>query len=318
MKYTCDCINSLFFDYNCVKCGCSNTGGVVYIPKFDGTNFDIEKINKIKNSIASDFDKGIVPDVCKNCYMLHECESEETIILPKTLDSIYISHWLHCNCGCVYCCNVLITNLKITPNAQKSEYYQLLPVIKFLTKEGYIGSNTEIFTIGGEPTVLDEFDEIIDELGKYSQGKTIFLSSGINYSETIYNFLKRNNTELFISLDCGTREMYKKIKRVDAFNQVVDNIKKYVTANPDNEKSVSLKYILVQGLNDNISEIAEFLNVAKSTGVQSVYLDVNHDSRQKTRQIPNHWVDLFQFFQSANGAHIHGYCQQILDKRNVF
>ena len=122
MKYTCDCVNSLFFDFNCVQCGCSNSGGIKYISPFDGSNFDLEKINKIKQEIYTGFENGYACETCKNCYMLHEVEGE-TKPFSKTLDRIYLSHWYHCNCGCLYCANQPVTHLKITPRSKKSDFY---------------------------------------------------------------------------------------------------------------------------------------------------------------------------------------------------
>lgn len=319
MKYTCDCLNSLFFDYNCVKCGCSNTGGYRYILPFDGKNFDMAVINSKRYELYRNFTNGIVPDICKNCYMLRET-GDDAATLTKELDSIYLSHWYHCNCACIYCSNRDETKLKITSNSQKSQYYDLLPIIKTLTKDGYIGEKTQIFSLGGEPAVLKEYDAILKELAKYTQGIVILLSNGIKFSDTIYEFLKRGNAFLTISLDCGTPEMFRKIKRIDAFDKVINNIRKYNSAVSDDKSSVELKYILIKDLNDNIEELKSFIELSKQTGIRKVYLDVDHNTRNMLKEIPSHWYELFEYFLNVQGVqpNIHDYCRQILDKKIIF
>ncbi|MCR5261241.1 MAG: radical SAM protein [Candidatus Gastranaerophilales bacterium] len=321
MKYTCDCINSLFFDFNCVKCGCSNTYGMLYIVPFEGNNFDIEKVNSARAEIVNSFRAGIVPDKCRNCYMLKEDKDGKIDEpLPKELDHLYISHWYHCNCGCIYCCNRGVTKLKITPEPKKSDYYDLLPTIKYLCQEGYVGENTRITTIGGEPTVLSEFDEIMTELTKYTKSNIIILSSGIQYSQAIYDTLAKGNTELIITIDAGNPVLYKKIKRVDAFYQVLENVKKYLKANPKNKNSVYFKYILIKGLNDKKENLEECIKIAKETGINKMYLAIDYNCQNIGKEIPEQWYDLYDYFLSVKDMemYVYDYCQQILDRKKIF
>lgn len=321
MKYTCECINSLFFDYNTVKCGCSNTGGYSFIFPFDGTNFNINEVAIKRKELINNFSKGIIPLQCKDCYMLKE-DTENTIDKPfsKELDTLFLSNWLHCNCGCIYCCNRRFTKLRITPTIKKSDYYDLLPIIKELCENGYIGKNTQITTVGGEPTVWDEFDEVIAELANYTKKQIRFLSSGIIFSETIYNLLKEDRADLGFSLDCGSPEMYRKIKRIDAFNKVVENITKYASANPLNKQAIHIKYIMVRGLNDNIEEVKNFINIAKQTGVKKIFFGLDYNDTNRGNSIPEHWYDIFEYFMSVKDMEpqIHDLCRQILDKKYIF
>lgn len=323
MKYICDCVRgTLFFDYNTVKCGCSNTGGFVF-QNFDGGFLNLENINQRRKNLVENFKKGILPQVCQNCYMLNTDDfGKIDEPLKKELDNIFISHWLHCNCGCIYCCNGIVPKSKISSVKRKSEYYDLLPTIIKLCKEGYVGEHTKIHTIGGEPAVLDEFDEIMRWLRKYSKEKISFLTSGIDFSQTIYDFLKEGNASVCVSLDCGTPSLFFKIKRVDAFDKVLDNLKKYVSANLQDENSVILKYILINGLNDSVEEIDNFLNIARNLGIKQVFLDINHNvfSYNKGKKIPKHWYELFEHYQNISDlcTSVHVQCQQILDKGYIF
>ena len=61
MKYTCDCVNSLFFDYDGIKCGCSNTGGYYFVKPFNN-KLKIEKcmseIKEKREQLIENFKNG--------------------------------------------------------------------------------------------------------------------------------------------------------------------------------------------------------------------------------------------------------------------
>ena len=66
-------------------------------------------------------------------------------------------------------------------------------------------------------------------------------------------------------------KLIKKIKRVDTFERVIDNLHKY------KEKGcrIFLKYILIPGYNDNIGEICKFLDIVRELEIRHVTLSQN-------------------------------------------
>ena len=64
------------------------------------------------------------------------------------------------------------------------------------------------------------------------------------------------------SLDAGTRETFKKIKQVDSFERVLENLRKY----PLKNTNFLLKYIFLEGVNDNEADIDGFYEIAKDIG----------------------------------------------------
>ena len=79
--------------------------------------------------------------------------------------------------------------------------------------------------------------------------------------------------DFIVSPDCGNRDLYKKIKRVDAFDKVVENLKKYTQVQPSNS-NVQLKYIVIPTLNDNFDDLKEFIDLAKSCDIHKISLDI--------------------------------------------
>ena len=70
-----------------------------------------------------------------------------------------LNHWTKCNCNCTYC---YTKDNKKAFNAYKE--YPLYPIIKDMFKKGVIKKAEESCIIfgGGEPTILKDFDKLIN------------------------------------------------------------------------------------------------------------------------------------------------------------
>jgi pyruvate-formate lyase-activating enzyme len=69
-------------------------------------------------------------------------------------------------------------------------------------------------------------------------------------------------TSIVTSIDAGTRETFKKVKQVDMFDKVVENLRKY----PVEKTSLTMKYIFLEGLNDNETDIDGYYELVKEIG----------------------------------------------------
>ena len=68
--------------------------------------------------------------------------------------------------------------------------------------------------------------------------------------------------KLITSIDAGTRETFKKIKKNDKFDSVVENMRKY----PLDKTIFYLKYLFLPGYNDNEKDVDGFYEIAKKAG----------------------------------------------------
>lgn len=76
-----------------------------------------------------------------------------------------------------------------------------------------------------------------------------------------------------VSLDCGTRETFRKIKGVDAFERVVQNLISYsVSAS----KAIDLKYIFLPGINDNMSDVDGFIDIVGKCNARTVVISSDY------------------------------------------
>ena len=148
-----------------------------------------------------------------------------------------------------------------------------------MVNKNKIDNNCDIHIGGGEPTLHCEFPKIIDLFVDRLNATMKIYSSGIIYSDAILKALKSNRCILSISLDSGNKELYKKIKNVDKFDEVVQNISKYCNSLEIKERElfVEMKYVILPDINDSEEYVLEFLNLVKKLGAPSVRCDINWD-----------------------------------------
>jgi pyruvate-formate lyase-activating enzyme len=157
-----------------------------------------------------------------------------------------------CNFSCCYC---------ISKDRFKLEKWgRLLKPMDVLRELGrrYGNSNIRLTLANGEVTARKDCDRILSFL-KTSPWEIGLITNAAIYRDSIVE-LSRNGkrVEMVISLDAGTPETYAKVKGVDCFDKTCDNIEKYVKAGA----AVTLKYIILQGINDNCADIDGFLQIA--------------------------------------------------------
>ena len=276
-------------------CSCA-VGPGIKIKDFNKINK--KSIEKVKRKIINQLQKGEIPKECEGCV-----EYEETNPLYKTLwDTLFvkeelepikhiiIDHYKQCDCNCIYCSQKYLVY-------DKSNSYQLLPIIKQLYKNDMIDKNNlKVEFQGGNISCLNEFDELVEEFKKQNCTNFAILTNGIKYMPQLENLSDNPESFVCISLDCGTKETFQKIKNVDAFEQTIENIKK-LKANSG--IFISLKYIVI---NDNMDEIKAFLSIANDLQIKSIIFDIDYRDTilnlKKDFVVPNHYYDLFNYAEA--------------------
>ena len=238
-------------------------------------------------------------DYCEKCNNLKTVDNYENV--NNKINHIDIYHWTECNAACYYCSNRNNTKLKIT-NKKINGQISILKSLKQLKKMDLLDDNLSISTHGGEPTLLKEFGDILNFALKYKYPVEI-LSNGILYEKNIPKILGRfPESYMTISLDAGTRETYKKIKKVDKFDDVVQNVRRYIKeTGRDFAAHILMKYIILKGVNDNKEEIDKWIDVCLSIGVRNFFPSiefvdgVNHPERNT---ITPEIVELYNYIKT--------------------
>lgn len=299
--YFCDELNNVLscFHDRIMSC-CSGQIGPVYYENYRGEKIDWEAFRKIKTD-AFDMltSENIEKSPCKDCFFLRERTSEDTI--KECFTTLNISHWTHCNCGCIYCARMLHSKGKIETKVKKSEYYDMLPLLKQLYKQELLDRENLTAAIqGGDISVLKEFEPIVKECLKSGVKSFYILSNNIKYQPVIKKLLDLNKTTFTTSLDCASRDVFYKLKRVDKFNDSVNNLKKYAKSKyPEN---IVVKYILIEHINDNIEEVTKFVNLMSDIGIQKIEFMIDNKYAMFTdldkTPLPEHYGRLYLTFKN--------------------
>ena len=105
---------------------------------------------------------------------------------------------------------------------------------------------------------------------------------------------------MILSLDSGCMETYKKIKQVDKFDKIIKNLQQYIKKSPSAVNQIRMKYIFLEGINDNKEEIEKFLNLVRNLGIRNVEISINYQKKYADSKypVPVHFNELLVFFRS--------------------
>lgn len=274
---------------------------------YHGELLDWQEIFNIKHQQKEMHKKGEYLDACKNCIYLYERDWDE----DDYINHFTFNHWTKCNCDCSYCFSA---NEKKAFNSYKE--YPLYPIIKDMFQKGIIKKTDESCIIfgGGEPTILKEFDKLIDLFIEKGCKNIRINSSGIKYSKSIEKGLKLGVISLVISPDAGTKETYEKIKRVKTYKKVWENIRKYAKAAGETNL-LKVKYILYPPVNDNYEEINKWFDEVIKNEVKAVSLSVEQDWFNTNQpNFPQEMYDKIAYMEKRSkelGLDLEIYCEAL-------
>jgi len=274
----------------CCLC-CHKGGGRLYIKEnYKGKDVSWEDIFALKEKFIRENKEGKTDPRCEGCFNLVNKGWDDD---EKYINYIHFNHWTHCNSDCIYC----YTSWD-KANYQKRPHYKVLPMIKELFKKKLFRSGGEITFAGGEPAILNEFEDLVKFLLKNGADRITVHSSGIKYSKAIEQGIKEQKLSVCLSADAGTREMFKRVKRVDKFDKFWENAAKYAKAQKDAEDKIftETKYVLIPGVNTDKEEIDRWLDLNVKAGIKTVVCDIENDFcrdlRAKNEKKPQYLADL--------------------------
>ena len=290
MKYT-SCIHlehGITFFSNSVQICCisSHAGGgsIVEISDYKGELIDWDLFFEKRNQLRESARNGITPEKCSGCYYLKEQDWNT----DNYIDEVLIGHFTHCNCNCIYCYTEADKKFFNT-----NKTYNIYPVIKDMIDKKILSKNATITFGGGEPTILQEFEELVYLLLDYDVYNIRIHSDGIKYSPAIEKGLKLGKITLITSVDSSSADVYKQVKQVSCFEKVWENLSKYAKAK---NGLIRTKYVLIPGVNDSLKEVKNWLQKTYESGIKHIAFDIE-DNWFKARRdnIPQYIYIIFDF-----------------------
>jgi len=198
------------------------------------------------------------PNACQKCHLLKFGAWRKTIRLSEINFGSNQPGDI-CNFSCTYCfCENTFKRLKNATDGLTT--YEVLRQISEMPE--YDTDDFIVQLANGEFCANKHCEEMLDILLQ-KKWKIELLSNMSIYKEKLATLMRDGRVILLLtSLDAGTRETFKAIKRVDRFDRVVENLKKY----PTDKTRLMLKYIFLEGVNDNEADIDGYYEIVKDTG----------------------------------------------------
>lgn len=252
---------------------CCNTDNLLFNDRlylyFDLKN---EKLNwdyifEQKNILRENAKKGIYPSQCEGCFELTERDWDE---------ENYISHFtagniIKCNSRCSYCYTGQTEHLH-----NREQDVNIQPVVEDLLNRNLLRFDGSLRFVGGEPTLLKEFDWLVELFSKNNVPEIYVPTSGIRLSKSLCKALEKvESGAIVISIDSGCKETFEKIKRTKFYNVVRKNMKTYLQHSRKKDFVIP-KYILLTNYNDTTEEIDKWLKNCASDGYIEVQFDSEH------------------------------------------
>lgn len=272
MKYTsCDWINGgLDFRPDCIVLCCfswlQGYEEYVLVDNYHGEKIDWSELFEKKRNLINLQKQGKTADFCKSCVYQESYDWDD----DDSINCLLLNHWTNCNSACIYCD---FGNEREYYN--KNQAYDILPILEEMKEKNILKLTERSFVSfgGGEPTVLKNFDNVLKFLVDFGFKNIRINSSGIKYSAAIENGIKQGRVDVVISVDAGSSQIYKNIKRVDCFDKVWQNIANYAKSALEKNR-VKAKYIIVPNVNDSQKDIDEFLNCAAAANLSAISFSV--------------------------------------------
>lgn len=262
MKFCTYLCNDINFEPAAVQ-PCCNVHAVA-VPRFQftGGTLNMKSYAKhIQDVVVKLQTKDTLCQMCPELYSLDESQNNITArILFKTV-SINMHRYL-CNCKCTYC-NYWQDNRKS---------YPILPVLQSLFEQDVLNKTCFFSWGGGESTLLPDFEETSRWI-QHGGWLQYVHTNALRFSPAIISLLEHGSGSINISLDSASPDVYKNVKGVDGFKNVITHISQYRTV-ALNGSHVCLKYLIFEK-NNSIGEIEKFFTLCQHLDISSVQFSLN-------------------------------------------
>lgn len=182
------------------------------------------------------------PGMCMNCALVKEKKFADVdfehvggVDNKKAGASSFILGLTNeCNMRCIYCS--INKNHNFVPLS-----FDMVSILEKIKNQDRSLYSPNIELLGGEPTILPEFDSILAYLINNKFGHVYLTSNSLVYKQCVYDYLAQNQISLITSLDAGTPSSFKKIRGSHTMHRVMDNLIRYRNSGT---RRMFLKYII--------------------------------------------------------------------------
>lgn len=246
---------------------CEHFAGIPGI-ELDEPQNTVAKLIQLRDQLIQTTKRGDIPSSCLKCPHFQVMDRTVSDKIRFISLSMYPSP---CQCKCSYC-GLHGTNLtRLNKNLYEGYYRKVFEVVKLLAKEGLIALDAKWQVACGEISIHPFKDEIFELV---ADKRVNILTNAFVFDKNIAQILATNSqASINLSIDSGTANTWRKVKGVDNFSVVLNNLKKYREVSNPNQ--IQLKYILLPGMNTSLKDYLGIIRIMRDLGITN--LIVSHD-----------------------------------------
>ena len=248
---------------------CCHSGYAVFLPTHKNIREDMEEYYAYCETLRRDLNEGRLTS-CTGCIELKPGKSEEELKLSTVNLATGLPGGANCNFKCCYCNYGSFSAQKFREREDN-----VLDILKYFSETGEVNL---LHYEAGELTISPYKQEIL-KLIEDNNWKARILSNGFVYVEEIKNLLAGGRVTLNVSLDSGTPATFQRVKGVDGFDRVVENLEHYAQAG----RGLQLKYIVLTGINCGESDVDGFIDIADRVSAKVI---ISRDNTRSLREMP--------------------------------
>lgn len=221
--------------------------------------------------------------VCDGCGRYRRGEYHVSPLITYVNLGIYPSP---CQCRCVYC--TADKTFEDSP-AVREGYERVFNLLEYGLKAGAFHPQAFWQISSGEITIHPYRERLMAIM---SNKNGMFATNGFIYREEIGKILHENpGAHLQISIDSGTAASWKKVKGVDNFGEVVENLRRYhkMCTHPG---QIMIKYIILPGINDTEEDFTQLVGLMKELDAPNLQVSYNFFAEHRG-------IDLMKLLMSA-------------------
>jgi|GEM_PF-5245778 radical SAM protein with 4Fe4S-binding SPASM domain len=168
-----------------------------------------------------------------------------------------------CNLECIFCLRVFVE----LPPAKQVTREQMAR----LAEQAFDGCSGISMSLGAEPLMNTQFEEIVDLFGEYPYVFTTMTSNGIPLNERKARLLvEKGYKEISISIDGVKKETYESIRKGAKFEQLIENLKRLQEIKREmGSPYPRLKFHFAM-MKRNVEEMPAYVDMAHELGAEII------------------------------------------------
>ena len=227
-------------------------------PKFDNQRRDpkagITYLERLRGELIDD--PASIPDSCRSCYKYKDCY----IFQSRKLNSLNFSFIGWCNYKCDYC------SAHQPSRKNYDDSFSLEQYLEELEKRDAVNDFFSVLFAVGEPTLNEKRFGLYKHCGEKQYFLDVFSNCSV-FDEALFQLAMESPVIIRKSFDAGTPETYAKIKGVNCWQTMLENVGRYLQAP---FLALNPKYLFMPGINDNETDVKNFVKLCVDFSVDFV------------------------------------------------